>query len=555
MTAALAHVGHRWTLSADLSDFFGSVQLHFVLDDKGHGRWAIRVRGEWMDIPHETVWRDKSPVNNVVPLAQGLPTSSLIADVAASGMDDDILAACDRAGDVTYTRYVDDLVFSADSREAIESIRSELAEIAAKHGFGINPRKWRLQDARYGRRQILGVSVGDSDIRAPRKTRRRLRAARHRLQQLEARKSFVDDEDKARKLSKKVRKQRRRVRGLSLWCAMRLPAAYEYEQIAKRPMSPAMYRVTGIDQVTRDKHSHRPEHIRSMVRQAILKFSPKAYMRALKKIRSEHPCLYEMDQLMTAYIASVSDKKLPTGAIISIDTWKLLTVSLETLVDRVRKYGESASSTWLAAVPDGVCPEIVKNLTRTQLQQSIATGLPPDWFRYIKYSSAKKLTTHYRRWQRKRLRAADRLVPEVPPYEANGCRTVLLRDGEADALYAGALVGCCQHPDGLAASCAWHAVANPQGAILATYRNGRMVAQSWIWTDAARQIIVVDSVEAVDRTSREEHLHAIRSMARNLSPLGWQTWQGDDKGEPRPKYWGTPRVSYLRDSKRVVQVM
>ncbi|MDE3078261.1 MAG: hypothetical protein KGJ86_22790, partial [Chloroflexota bacterium] len=55
-------------------------------------------------------------------------------------------------------------------------IREEIPPIAERHGFKVNPKKTRFQDARFGRRCVTGIMV-DQDIHVPRSTRRALRAA------------------------------------------------------------------------------------------------------------------------------------------------------------------------------------------------------------------------------------------------------------------------------------------------------------------------------------------------------------------------------------------
>jgi len=179
VTNAQQHVGHAYTLSFDLRDFFDTVTPAMVKD---------RVPKEFMD----KVFVDGAP-------RQGLPSSPAVANLAAVPLDKAILKWGEKHGkQFIYTRYADDLTFSFDDPEVGKALLPAVKGIVRQCGFFLAEHKTHLQNAAGGRRMVTGVAVGDTDIRAPREVRRRLRAALHQGKTDHA-------------------------RGLAEWCALKPP--------------------------------------------------------------------------------------------------------------------------------------------------------------------------------------------------------------------------------------------------------------------------------------------------------------------------------------------
>lgn len=78
-----------------------------------------------------------------------------------------------------YTRYADDLAFSFDDRRQAGRIGVIVRQIVEKHGFKINDRKTKLQDAKNGRTVITGLAIDSRGIYPTRRTRKKIRAAIH----------------------------------------------------------------------------------------------------------------------------------------------------------------------------------------------------------------------------------------------------------------------------------------------------------------------------------------------------------------------------------------
>jgi hypothetical protein len=193
VTCALAHVGPQWkaTVTADLHDWFSHVT-------RAHVRDALIAAEE----PDADELAAQVTPDGIAQ--QGLPTSPTAANLAAVRMDRAILDALARLDvETVYTRYADDLTVSlASDHSALLTQLIDLLRVnAAQCGWTLVPHKTHLFLAKAGRRRIVGISVGPTDLRLPRDQRRRLRAARH-----------ADPQER-----------RPQTRGLIEWSELRLP--------------------------------------------------------------------------------------------------------------------------------------------------------------------------------------------------------------------------------------------------------------------------------------------------------------------------------------------
>jgi RNA-directed DNA polymerase len=160
VTGALLHVGYELTVNFDLTDFF---------DHCTPNKCPLNESNmSFMDI----LFPDGAA-------RQGLPTSPAIANICAAKLDWAIYNRC-QLTDTVYTRYADDLTFSTDYRLNMLDLLEWVPQVVAEHGFIINQAKTHTQWAGAGRRVITGVAVDDTGVHPTRKTRRKLRAARHK---------------------------------------------------------------------------------------------------------------------------------------------------------------------------------------------------------------------------------------------------------------------------------------------------------------------------------------------------------------------------------------
>jgi hypothetical protein len=101
-----------------------------------------------------------------------------LANLACRGLDDRLARLAARAGYV-YTRYADDLTFSAsgDAARRAGALLSAVQRIVVDEGFTVHPDKVRVL-RRSARQEVTGVVVNQG-ARVPRPTLRRLRAVLH----------------------------------------------------------------------------------------------------------------------------------------------------------------------------------------------------------------------------------------------------------------------------------------------------------------------------------------------------------------------------------------
>jgi len=179
VTNAAKHVGFAYTVSFDLADFFDT-----VTPTQGKAKLVapakVKVGKKRYTTTNAELWH-----NGIA--RQGLPTSPIIANLAAADMDTAILldiAFEAREYDdarFVYTRYADDLTFSFNDPAMIAVLKLRIPQIVEAAGFKVNERKTTVQCAKAGRRIVTGVAV-DEELHPTRAAKRRLRAARNNAQ-------------------------------------------------------------------------------------------------------------------------------------------------------------------------------------------------------------------------------------------------------------------------------------------------------------------------------------------------------------------------------------
>ena len=175
---ARQHVRKRWVFNVDLEDFFPSINFG-------------RVRGMFMSRPYclpqkvATVLAHLCCFQGHIP--QGAPTSPVISNMICAQMDTRLQELA-RSNHSTYTRYADDITFSATNRRfpadigVIDSLLQlhpgkRLEQTIAENGFSINSSKIRLR-GRNHRQVVTGVTVNDFP-NLPRKYTNQIRAMLH----------------------------------------------------------------------------------------------------------------------------------------------------------------------------------------------------------------------------------------------------------------------------------------------------------------------------------------------------------------------------------------
>jgi RNA-directed DNA polymerase len=103
LTNAEPHVGKRWVFNVDLKDFFPSINF-------GRVRGVLIARPYAIPAKAATIIAQLCTNDNQLP--QGAPSSPMLSNLVCAKLDGDLEALAKRHR-LTYTRYCDDLTFSA----------------------------------------------------------------------------------------------------------------------------------------------------------------------------------------------------------------------------------------------------------------------------------------------------------------------------------------------------------------------------------------------------------------------------------------------------------
>ena len=180
VTAAKKHIGFKYTTQLDISDFFNSCFLDLHFKDS-NGIFKENFYKKYM----------KSLFHNEGYCAQGFVTSPILANIASL---DAILLVKNRLEllfenyktesnsnlkKFAFTIYADDIQISYNQKYLKKDIINIVESSFLEYKFEINKRKTRTRVSDCGFRKILGINVGETEIRGTRKTMRKIRAANH----------------------------------------------------------------------------------------------------------------------------------------------------------------------------------------------------------------------------------------------------------------------------------------------------------------------------------------------------------------------------------------
>ncbi len=162
LTNAIPHLGKRWVLNVDLMDFFPSINFG-------------RVRGMFMGKPYQVGPSAASVLARICcndnSLPQGAPTSPMVSNMVCARLDGELQRLA-RDHRCSYTRYADDITFSASQRRfptalarleesgiaRATTLGPELVAVILRNGFRINEAKVRLQ-FRDCHQEVTGITV------------------------------------------------------------------------------------------------------------------------------------------------------------------------------------------------------------------------------------------------------------------------------------------------------------------------------------------------------------------------------------------------------------
>lgn len=161
---AKPHIGKKHILNIDLKDFFHSISAYrvkqlFLSPLFGYNEHIATA------ITLLTTYRGKLPT--------GAPTSPVISNFVCFQLDVDLKTYCKMYGDLTYTRYADDLTFSSDLLISSQVV-SEIIDVIEKNNFQINKRKLRLRS--FSQKQTVTGLIVNKKVNVERKFLKKTRA-------------------------------------------------------------------------------------------------------------------------------------------------------------------------------------------------------------------------------------------------------------------------------------------------------------------------------------------------------------------------------------------
>lgn len=189
VTHARPHSGRSIVVNLDLSEFFPSItwrRVRGVFEKIGYSPAAATVLALLCTEPPrrrvEYEGRSYWVAVGERALPQGAPTSPALSNLVTRKLDRRLAGMCAKMG-WEYTRYADDLTFSAPPRGDDQGSRdvaillARVRHIVSDEGFQMNPKKGRVQRSG-GRQSVTGIVV-NRGLSLPREEVRKLRAILH----------------------------------------------------------------------------------------------------------------------------------------------------------------------------------------------------------------------------------------------------------------------------------------------------------------------------------------------------------------------------------------
>lgn len=165
---ARPHIGSNYLLTIDLEDFFPSVT-------------ASKVYGVFSSVGYN---KDLAILlTNLCTygggLPQGAPTSPKLANLVCAKLDARIQGYAGPRG-IVYTRYADDMTFSAHTASKIRKVKHFIGTIIDDEGFKINHKKTALCGTKR-QKKVTGLIISENFVGIGRVKYREIRAKLHHL--------------------------------------------------------------------------------------------------------------------------------------------------------------------------------------------------------------------------------------------------------------------------------------------------------------------------------------------------------------------------------------
>jgi len=200
---AKAHIGKKYVFNIDLKDFFPSIELHRIKAvlklppfnlNESREKLAYMIANlccHVTDNEEEILPKYKvgdgynmaylEEVKSRAFLPQGAPTSPILSNIICQKLDRRLNGLAKKVG-AKYTRYADDITFSADSDVFNLTFKAEMRRIVEEQRFTINEQKVRLQGIGY-KQEVTGLIVNEK-VNVSKKYIREVRAMLHNWEKL-----------------------------------------------------------------------------------------------------------------------------------------------------------------------------------------------------------------------------------------------------------------------------------------------------------------------------------------------------------------------------------
>ena len=157
---ATPHINHKYLLKMDITDFFGSITyLQVISTAFNSNRFPPQIGA---------ILTSLCCFEDVLP--QGAPTSPMLSNIVMKNFDDIIGDWCKERG-IAYTRYCDDLTFSANV--PLYNVYLKTKEMLESRGFEINESKTKFITNSSSQR-VTGLTVNEK-VSIPKEYKRQLR--------------------------------------------------------------------------------------------------------------------------------------------------------------------------------------------------------------------------------------------------------------------------------------------------------------------------------------------------------------------------------------------
>lgn len=164
---AKVHKNQLFLLKMDFKNFFQSIKtkkVENIFYNIGYSDETIKV------LTTLCTFHDELP--------QGAVTSPYLSNLACLSLDKDLANYCNERN-IYYTRYADDLNFSANDLDLLKELKKNINEILEKHKteyfqIEINNKKTKIIK-NTSHKKITGITINDSQIKASKKIKNKIR--------------------------------------------------------------------------------------------------------------------------------------------------------------------------------------------------------------------------------------------------------------------------------------------------------------------------------------------------------------------------------------------